>query len=86
MRAWIQDVLGQVKSTQQLQSVLHDLCRPYGEVVTTDIDLADSRQVTCKIRMADRPAAKSAADWLGAKVPESDLIVLEYQASTEFKS
>jgi hypothetical protein len=84
MRAWIQDVLGQMKSKQQLQSVLNDLCRPYGEVIATDIDLAESRQVTCKIRMADQPAATSAAHWLGTSVPDSDMIVLEYEAPTGF--
>jgi hypothetical protein len=86
MRAWIQDVLGQMKSKQQVQGVLRDLCQPYGEVITADVDLAESRQVTCKIRMANQPAATSAAHWLGASAPDDDMIVLEYQAPTEFKS
>lgn len=86
MRAWIQDVLGQMKSKQQLESVLHDLCRPYGEVVMTDIDMAESRQLTCRIRMADGPAATSVAHWLGTAAPDNDMIVLEYQAPKEYMS
>lgn len=88
MRAWIEDVLGQMKSKQQLQGVLHDLCRPYGEVVTTDIscDMAQSRQVVCRIRMADRPATTSVAHWLGTTPQDDDMIVLEYQAPNGFAS
>jgi hypothetical protein len=88
MRAWIQDVLGQMKSKEQLQGVLHDLCKSYGEIVTADVscDEVEPRQVTCKIRMAGRPAATSVAHWLGTTLQESDMIVLEYAAPKDFKS
>jgi hypothetical protein len=85
MRAWIQDVLGQMKSKQQLQGVLHDLCQPYGRA-DISCDLRESQQVRCEIRMADRPAAASVANCLGTSVQDSDMIVLEYQAPKEFKS
>ena len=88
MRAWIADVLSQMKSKQQLQGMLYDLCRPYGEVVATDIscDAPDAGQLTCRIRMADRPAASSAAHWLGTTLQDNDMIVLEYQAPGGFTS
>lgn len=88
MRAWIQDLLGQMKSNEQLEGVLHELCAPYGDVVAADVssDGTDPRQVTCTIRMAGRPAATSVAHWLGTGIPGGDIVVLQYQASADYRS
>lgn len=87
MRAWIKDALSQVKTKDRLQSILHELSDPYGEVVTTDVSCCDAvepREVTCKIRMAGRPAADSLANWLGTTTQGNDIVVLKYQAPSGF--
>ncbi len=86
MRAWVKDALSQVKSKEQLHSVLHDLCTPY-KVVATDVscDADESGEVMCKIRMAERPAANSVADSLGISIQGDDSVVLRYHAPTDFR-
>ncbi len=86
MRAWIKDALGHVKTKEQLKSVLHDLCEPYGKVDDIVLDAVEPTRLTCRIRMSERSAAASAANWLGSALEESGLIVLNYQTPAGFQA
>ena len=86
MRAWIKDLVGTVKSKEQVHGILNSLCEPYGEIVESDLACCTGEpgQVVYRLRMADRPAAASVADWLGTELQADNRVVLTYRAPTGF--